>query len=124
MTSNIKRLASMLAELERVEWTVSLASVLASPEAVEIGGYPKSDRASFVLDRAIMRKENSERRGLQTFGLDSLIATLGALSPDTNLESYAVKNDKYTGSCFVFEGKLIGCEFVARGLAQTIQFRG
>ncbi|MGN6666321.1 MAG: hypothetical protein ACTHKH_05035 [Trinickia sp.] len=71
-----------------------------------------------------MRKDNSERLGLRTFGIESLIVTLIALPPDASLENYGVKNDAYTGSCFVFDGKLIGCEFVERGLAQTIPFSG
>ena len=124
MTGNIGRLTSMLGGLERADWTEALASVLTSPEAFVIAGYPRSDRVSFILDRARMRKENSERLGLRTFGLESLIATLTALPPDTSLENYGVKNNAYTGSCFVFDGKLIGCEFVARGLAQTIPFNG
>jgi hypothetical protein len=124
MTGNIKRLAAMLEERERSDWTEALASVLTSPEAVVIAGYPRLDRVSFILDRARMRKDNSERLGLRTFGLESLIATLIALPPDASLENHGVKNDAYTGSCFVFDGKLIGCEFVARGLAQTIPFSG
>lgn len=124
MTGNIKRLAAMLGERERSDWTEALASVLTSPEAVVIAGYPRSDRVSFILDRARMRKDNSERLGLRTFGLESLIATLIALPSDASLENYGVKSDAYTGSCFVFDGKLIGCEFVARGLAQTIPFSG
>lgn len=124
MTSNINLLASMLAEHEQADWTEALASVLTSPTVVEIGGYPRSDRVSFILDRARMRKENSERLRLRTFGLDCLIAALGALPLDASLKNYAVKNDEYTGSCFVFDGRLVGCEFVARGLAQTTPFRG
>lgn len=124
MTSNVEKLASMLGELEPSNWTEALAAVLASPEVIEIAGYPRTDRVSFILDRARMRKDNSERLALRTFGLESLITALTALPPEVCLENYGVKNDTYTGSCFVLDGKLIGCEFVARGLAQTIPFSG
>nr|WP_244098571.1 RHS repeat domain-containing protein [Burkholderia gladioli] len=105
MTDNIRQQASMLGELEPAEWSNALVSVLASPKVIEIEGYPHSERVSFVLERARMRKENSEQLGLQTFGLESLIATLESLSSERRLKSYAVKNDQYTGSCFVCDGK-------------------
>ncbi|WP_155419829.1 hypothetical protein [Burkholderia gladioli] len=105
MTDNIRQLVSMLGELEPAEWSNALASVLVSPKIIKIEGYPRSERVSFVLERARMRKENSERLGLQTFDLESLIATLESLSSERRLKSYFVKNDQYTGSCFVCDGK-------------------
>jgi len=123
--TNIERLISMLMQAEPCEWTEALKSVIRSPDVAEIAGYPRVDRASFILAQAKMRQSNSRRLGLKTFGLDSLITALGKLQPDAQLTNYGIENGLYTGSCFVFDNNnLIGCEFVAKGLAKTIPFRG
>lgn len=124
MAPNIERLVQMLRGLDPSEWTVALNAVLTSPDVIEIGGYPRSDRASFILDRARRRRGNAARLGLRTFGLDNLITVLETVPPDTTLENYGVNNSAYTGSCFVLKGKLLGCEFVEKGLAKSIPYRG
>ncbi|PRG97642.1 hypothetical protein C6V08_20945 [Burkholderia gladioli] len=70
----------------------------------EVNSSPRKLTAPRALFETVS-KENSEQLGLQTFGLESLIATLESLSSERRLKSYAVKNDQYTGSCFVCDGK-------------------
>ena len=124
MTSGIERIARMLANMSANEWTDALDSVLISANVVEIPGYPRVERASFVLAQAKSRQTNTANLKLQTFGLASLITELEALPPDTPLQNYGIKNGAYTGSCFVLDGKLVGCEFVERGTSKTVPFAG
>jgi len=121
---NIERLTILVTNLPASEWKDALKLVLTAEDVVEIAGYPRVDRASFVLAQAKMRQRNVAGLDLKTFGLASLIAELEKLPPDTLLENYGVKNGSYTGSCFVLDSKLVGCEFVSRGLAKTVPFQG
>ncbi|MBR8335534.1 hypothetical protein KDW69_28180 [Burkholderia ambifaria] len=106
------------------EWTDALDSVLISANVVEIPGYPRVERASFVLAQAKSRQTNTANLKLQTFGLASLITELEALPPDTPLQNYGIKSGAYIGSCFVLDEKLVGCEFVERGTSKTVSFAG
>ena len=124
MTSGIERIARMLANMSANEWKGALDSVLVSADVVEIPGYPRVERASFVLAQAKSRQTNTASLKLKTFGLASLITELEALPPDTPLQNYGIKNGAYTGSCFVLDGKLVGCEFVERGTSKTVPFAG
>ena len=124
MTSGIERIARMSANMSANEWKDALDSVLVSADVVEIPGYPRVERASFVLAQAKSRQTNTASLKLKTFGLASLITELEALPPDTPLQNYGIKNGAYTGSCFVLDGKLVGCEFVERGTSKTVPFAG
>jgi len=124
MTSGIERIARMLANMSANEWKDALDSVLVSADVVAIPGYPRVERASFVLAQAKSRQTNTASLKLKTFGLASLITELEALPPDTPLQNYGIKNGAYTGSCFVLDGKLVGCEFVERGTSKTVPFAG
>jgi hypothetical protein len=55
--------------------------------------------------------------------MDSFAGHQAEVSERT-LENYGVKNNAYTGSCFVLQDRLLGCESVARGLAQAIRYDG
>lgn len=124
MTSGIERIARMLANTSANEWRGALDSVLISADVVEIPGYPRVERASFVLAQAKSRQSNTASLKLKTFGLASLITELEALPPDTLLQNYGIKSGAYIGSCFVLDGKLVGCEFVERGTSKTVPFAG
>lgn len=124
MTSGTERIARMLANMSANEWTDALDSVLISANVVEIPGYPRVERASFVLAQAKSRQSNTASLKLKTFGLVSLITELEALPPDTLLQNYGIKSGAYIGSCFVLDGKLVGCEFVERGTSKTVPFAG
>jgi len=124
MTSGIERIARMLANMSANEWKGALDSVLVSADVVEIPGYPRVERASFVLAQAKSRQTNTASLKLKTFGLASLITELEALPPDTPLQSYGIKSGAYIGSCFVLDGKLVGCEFVERDTSKTVPFAG
>lgn len=124
MMSGIERITRMLANVPANEWRGALESVLISADVVEIPGFPRIDRASFVLAQAKSRQTNAVTLELKTFGLPSLITELEALPPDTPLQNYGIKNGAYTGSCFVLDERLVGCEFVERGAAKTIPFAG
>lgn len=124
MTSGTERIARMLANMSANEWTDALDSVLISANVVEIPGYPRVERASFVLAQAKSRQSNTASLKLKTFGLVSLITELEALPPDTLLQNYGIKIGVYVGSCFVLDGKLVGCEFVERGTSKTVPFAG
>jgi len=124
MTSGIERITRMLANMSANEWKDALDSVLVSADVVEIPGYPRVERASFVLAQAKSRQTNTASLKLKTFGLASLITELEVLPPDTPLQNYGIKNGAYTGSCFVLDGKLVGCEFVERGTSKTVPFAG
>ncbi|RKU03029.1 hypothetical protein C7H84_12555 [Burkholderia sp. Nafp2/4-1b] len=124
MMSGIERVKRMLGNMPANEWSGALESVLTSPDVVEIPGYPRIDPASFVLARAKSRQANTQKLKLKTFGLASLITELEALPADTPLQNYGIKTGAYTGSCFVLDEKLLGCEFVERGTAKTIPFSG
>ena len=124
MTSGIERIARMLANMSANEWKGALDSVLVSADVVEIPGYPRVERASFVLAQAKSRQTNTASLKLKTFGLASLITELEALPPDTLLQNYGIKSGVYIGSCFVLDGKLVGCEFVERGISKTVPFAG
>lgn len=124
MTSGIERITRMLANMSANEWKDALDSVLVSADVVEIPGYPRVERASFVLAQAKSRQTNTASLKLKTFGLASLITELEVLPPDTPLQNYGIKNGAYTGSCFILDGKLVGCEFVERGTSKTVPFAG
>ncbi|MGI4887823.1 MAG: hypothetical protein ACRYGJ_02055 [Janthinobacterium lividum] len=122
--NNITILISLVVKLEPNAWVDQLSRVFTSNDVTEISGNPKINRVSFILGMAKLRKENSLKLGLKTFGLENLIPKLERLSPDDKLETYGIENGLYTGSCFVRCGEIIGCEFVARGLARTIPYNG
>lgn len=124
MTTGIERITMMLANMSANEWKDALDSVLISADVVEIPGYPRVVRASFVLAQAKSRQSNTASLKLKTFGLASLITELEALPPDTLLQNYGIKSGAYIGSCFVLDGKLVGCEFVERGTLKTVPLAG
>lgn len=105
-------------------WIFSLREILTSPDIQEVPGNPQLNRVSFILNRARMRRDNSARLGLATFGLENLVPRLERLSEDEQLETYALRTASYAGSCFVWKERMIGCEFVKRGLSQTYPFAG
>jgi hypothetical protein len=90
----------------------------------EIHGNPQLHRVSFILQRARMREQNSIKLVLETFGLPDLITPLERLTPDQELKIYGVKNTTDVGSCFVLDDRIVGCEFVKRGVSKTTPFAG
>lgn len=124
MNSNIDYLISLIAGVQSNAWVDSLSAILKSSDVEEVSNNPQLHRISFILTRARMRRANSAKFGLETFGIESLIVMLENLPADGQLDVYDIKNGSYTGSCFVFSGALIGCEFVARGLSKSVPFGG
>jgi hypothetical protein len=121
--NNIEFLVSLLNEVDR-NWRPSLLEVLQSPDVEEVHGNPQINRASFILQRARMRQCNSLKLGLETFGLPDLILTLAKLPAHQQLRSYGVKTTMFIGSCFVLDDRMLGCEFVKRGISKTVPFNG
>lgn len=122
--SNIEYLASLLNIVGQNDWSVPLLRVLRSSDAEEIHGNPQLNRVSFILARAKMRRRSSIKLGLETFGLQSLIVELEKLAADEQLETYGLGTASYSGSCFVLNGRMVGCEFVKRGMSKTFPFDG
>ncbi|WP_250516376.1 hypothetical protein [Caballeronia sp. INDeC2] len=121
--SNIGHLISLTGDLDKRDWISPLLAVLNAADAEEIHGNPQSDRVSFILQRARMRQNNSTELGLETFGLQDLISQLEKLPTDEQLLTYGIRTALHSGNCFVFNGRLIGCEFVRRGMSRNIPFQ-
>jgi hypothetical protein len=123
MIGNIQFLASLLNEVEE-SWRDPLRKVLRSSDVREIHGNPQLNRVSVILARARLRMSNSTKLGLETFGLPNLIVELERLATDRELETYGIENAAYAGSCFVSDKRMIGCEFVKRGMSKTVPYNG
>lgn len=120
MKSNLSYLRSLTLRAissGTIKWPNQLLDVLDSADAEELWSNPQTCRVSFVKERAEQRLRLSSAQGLTTFGIPELIDNIGSIADDESIELFGIKNSKYIGTCFVYNKKIIGCEFVLRGKA-------
>lgn len=89
-------------------------------DAVERATCHENYTVSFALNRAKARLESTKRNQKKTYGIEALIEALSKLDPAKRIDFYSFSSKRYVGTCFVFNGALIGHEFVERGGSMTV----
>lgn len=89
-----------------------LDGILRSMDIEELPGSPEKYLVKFALGRSTSRYETAKRAGKQTRGMEELIKNLKSLPQEDMIYFYNIKNTEYIGTCFVYEDKIVGYEFV------------
>lgn len=119
MTNSISYLIQLLDQRPDSSWANELRSVLFSPDLnADLVGVQHC-MVHFALSQAQRRLESSRRLNKTTFGIEDLISELRQLNEDQTLHYYVVSTSRHLGTCYVDEDRLIGCEFVQKGGAET-----
>lgn len=97
-----------------------LESVLTAPDARQREGDPERYLASFALERAKSRLESAQRFSRRVSGLESVVENMSKLPEDVFVDFYNIEARGLVGTCFVYERRIVGYEFVVRGGRQSL----
>ncbi|WP_152032998.1 hypothetical protein [Gallaecimonas mangrovi] len=86
-------------------------------EVTFLGAYS----ALFLRDRIKIRLNSPVVKKMKTVGLNSSLKTLNEMDDFDLVDVFSVKNNSYAGDCFVFFNKIIGIEFIKKGLSKKIE---
>lgn len=100
-------------------WPLLLLDIIDSSDVEELPGNPLIFNASFVKERAVHRLELCSTINLSAFYIPALLENLRIVEDGASINQFGLRNSSYDGACFVYDEKLIGCEFVKRGRART-----
>ncbi|MDR6502794.1 hypothetical protein ACPUER_28710 [Burkholderia sp. DN3021] len=119
MTNSVSYLMQLLNQRPDSSWTDELRSVLLSPDLTAIRIDVQHCTVNFALSQALRRLESSRGLNRPTFGIEDLIFELRQLNEEQTLDYYVVSTSQHLGTCYVDKDRLIGCEFVQKGGAET-----
>jgi hypothetical protein len=97
------------------KWLHQLYDILKADDCED--AYPKNPQrlaVSYVKGTAMIRIKTTKSANKQTFGLEELVSDLNDYDQDLILDCYGLKGGGFIGHCYVFDNKLIGCEFVEK----------
>ncbi|WP_157359672.1 hypothetical protein [Caldimonas brevitalea] len=120
MTTDAEYLLSLANEIPETSSLGQLKAILSMDDLRGKPANPLTCTASYALAQAKRRLENSTALGKATVGLEDLIASASSFKDDDIFECYIFENSTHIGTCYVFDGGLLGCEFVLRTGTQTL----
>lgn len=95
-------------------WAERLRVMLISDGFQEKPDNPQSCIVSFALNQAKRRLDHTRAIGKKTFGIEELIVTLSAFDKEKGLQFYSIEDHQYLGTCYVADGRILGCECVLK----------
>ncbi len=107
-------LISLLDREAGSSWSEELRRVLLSADASSVSHSPQHCSVHFALAQARRRLETSYGLGKRTFGMESLISVLEPLDKDAMLDYYVISTATDLGTCYLYQNRLLGCEFVRK----------
>ncbi|WP_155636399.1 hypothetical protein [Burkholderia stagnalis] len=119
MSDDVSCLINLLDQEPDAPWSEDLRTVLLSKDLKKNPGNPQQCTAHFALKQAQRRLESSRVLEKTTFGIESLISELSKLNGDERLDYYIISTPTHLGTCYVFQGRLLGCEFVLKSGSET-----
>lgn len=117
--TTVSYLIQLLDQRPDTSWANELRSVLLSPDLNGRTIRVQHCSVRFALSQAQRRLDSSRRLNKTTFGIESLVSELSPLNEDQMLDYYVVSTSRHLGTCYVDNDRLIGCEFVLKGGAET-----
>lgn len=115
---NINFLISSLPK-ERNKWVNEITKLLRSSSLEQKQGSPIVVKADFILKTYSRRIRSSTLTPQEYFGVEELIATLQSIDKNEKIISFGLKNNEFTGECFLKNGFMIGCAFIRKGRSHS-----
>jgi len=118
--NNIEYLISSLPE-DGCNYLKKLRGILTSSNIKEGEGNPRKLKVDFVHCLYARRREALLTTNVEPFGVNEIVDKLTILPGDAEVLIYSLKNDFYSGECFLKDNAFIGCAFIRRGLSFSIE---
>ena len=116
---NINFLISSLPK-ERNKWVNEITKLLRSSSLEQKQGSPIAVKADFIMKTYSRRIKSSTLTPQDYFGVKELIETLQSIDKNETIISFGLKNNEFTGKCFLKNRLMIGCAFIKKGRSYTI----
>lgn len=115
MSDDASYLLQLLERQPPCDWARELRAVLASTTLKPKPDNPQECLVRFALAQARRHLAAVERMNKRSFGIAELVQVLERLSDQLMIRYFFVENDRFTGTCYVSDDALLGCEFIEKG---------